>query len=146
MPAPDSSPPAPGHIQFRIDAEQGLVLSTWQGRMTDAVMLDAYRRFFGSPAYDPTHRELADLRPLDSIDLSTVGLKKMAQLVKTHRRAGPIAILASDDLAFGLGRMYAVFGRHETERIEVFRDEREATHWLGLGGDALRQVRVSPAA
>lgn len=40
------------------------------------------------------------------------------------------AIVAPDDLTFGLARMHDVFSEHEGLKIRVFRGEQEAIVWL----------------
>lgn len=48
-----------------------------------------------------------------------------------HRRGKHrTALLAGDDLSFGLSRMYEILGEHPDINLTVFRDEEEAINWL----------------
>ncbi len=129
-----TAPQNPASITYRQDAKTGIQVATWLGHMTDQAMLSHYRRYYGAADYDPTCSELADLRGLTRIDLTTVGLKKLASLAARFQRRGRTAIVTDNDLSFGLGRMYNVFGPDATNRIEVFRDIDDALAWLGHPG------------
>jgi hypothetical protein len=43
---------------------------------------------------------------------------------------GPTAIVATDDLVFGMARMYAILTEDSGARVEVFRDVESANRWL----------------
>jgi hypothetical protein len=43
---------------------------------------------------------------------------------------GPTAIVATDDVVFGMGRMYAILTDQAGARVEVFRDVESANRWL----------------
>jgi hypothetical protein len=43
---------------------------------------------------------------------------------------GPTAIVTTDDVAFGMARMYSILAEGVGVNAEVFRDVNAATHWL----------------
>src|ERR1700674_4197692 len=43
---------------------------------------------------------------------------------------GPTAIVATDDVVFGMARMYAIWTEEAGARVEVFRDVESANRWL----------------
>ena len=43
---------------------------------------------------------------------------------------GPTAIVATDDVVFGMARMYAILTEQAGARVEVFRDVESANRWL----------------
>src|ERR1700730_16769144 len=43
---------------------------------------------------------------------------------------GPTAIVATDDVVFGMARMYAILTEQVGARVEVFRDVESANRWL----------------
>ena len=45
-------------------------------------------------------------------------------------RLGPTAIVATDDVVFGMARMYAILTEDAGARVEVFRDVESANRWL----------------
>jgi|GEM_PF-1771136 len=71
------------------------------------------------------------------LDLSSAELIALADLAKDMpSRPKQVAIVANDDLTYGLGRIYA--GHRETpdSLLNVFRDEKSALEWLGLQNDS----------
>lgn len=134
MPQPSSSAHSQSEtrIIYRLEPESRVFVARWFGVMTDDVLLSHYRRYYSAPAYDPTCRELTDLRCLAGNGLTTGGIKKMAALAKRFHRSGLTAIVTESDLSFGLGRMYNVLGPDGTKRIEVFRELVPALTWLGV--------------
>lgn len=134
MPQPSSSTNSlpEARIVYRLEPHSGVFIAQWFGVMTDQVLLSHYQRYYSAPGYDPTCRELADLRGLSGNGLTTDGIKKMSALAKRYHRSGLTAIVTESDLSFGLGRMYNVLGPDGTKRIEVFRDLVPALTWLGV--------------
>jgi hypothetical protein len=48
---------------------------------------------------------------------------------------GPTAIVATNDVVFGMARMYAILTEHAGAKVEVFRDVEAARRWLqAVGG------------
>jgi hypothetical protein len=48
---------------------------------------------------------------------------------------GPTAIVATNDVVFGMARMYAILTEQAGARVEVFRDVESANRWLdGVSG------------
>ncbi len=126
--SPASEPEA--RISYAWDLERQIFVATWIGVLTDRILLRSYEAYYSAPDYDPTCRELADLRGLTGNQMTTEGLKKMAELAQRFQRSGLTAILAPTDISFGLARMYNVFGPDAAKRFEVFRDLPSALDWL----------------
>lgn len=125
---PSSDPEA--HISYAWDEERQIFVATWTGVITDRVLLRCYEAYYSAPDYDPACRELADLRGLTGVKLTTEGLKKLAELAQRYHRSGRTATLAPTDISYGLGRMYHVFGPDASTRFEVFRELPAALEWL----------------
>ena len=76
-----------------------------------------------------------DLRLWDfsifGLSLSNSQLEKLAEYGK-RRFTNPsrVAIVASEDLTFGLSRMYEVYREEDRLQFKVFRTELEARQWL----------------
>lgn len=72
---------------------------------------------------------LWDLRA--GFELGAPELQALAKATARHRPAGArAAVLATDDLAFGLSRMYEAFVGDTSDRFRVFRAREEALSWL----------------
>ena len=65
------------------------------------------------------------------LDASNVELVALADLAKElPHRPEKVAIVASDDLMYGLGRIYAGHRESDEHQLNVFRDEESALQWL----------------
>jgi hypothetical protein len=124
-----------GAISFRCEADDKVLISTWSGLVTDRIMLQHYRAYFATEGFSPSRPELADLRDVTANLLTTTGLHKMVSLVKSARRSGRSAILATSDVSYGIARMYAVLNPDGDERVGVFREAGPALKWLGAPPD-----------
>jgi len=73
-------------------------------------------------------RRLWDLR--DGVHFSHQQIQEIARKGRLWPAPARVAYLASDDLAFGLSRMYEVYGEREQFETMVFRNKQEALEWL----------------
>jgi hypothetical protein len=63
--------------------------------------------------------------------LTSTQIQELADYAKTKfSPPSRVAIVATEDLAFGLSRMYEVFRAQEMVDIEIFRHEQDAQNWL----------------
>jgi hypothetical protein len=85
------------------------------------------------PRLAPSWPELFDAREALT-DLTTAEIKDLcyaAQAAATRDKIGPTAIIATNDLLYGLARMYSGLCGGHANPIEVFREIRSAEDWLG---------------
>jgi len=83
-----------------------------------------------NPDFDPSFNHLFDMRGVIRIeDVSAHVVKRIAQ-VRIFSPLSRRAIVAPDDLAFGLSRMYEVFSRSLDSNLAVFRNVKDAMEWL----------------
>jgi hypothetical protein len=123
-----------GRITFAIDAELGIRIATFTGTIGDAELLGAYRELAADPAFDPRVDDLVDLRAVSRMDVTRSGLDELILLFQrmfTHPGRRRAAIVATSDIAFGMGRMYQLMrGVDPPEEIAVFHSYTEALAWL----------------
>jgi hypothetical protein len=85
------------------------------------------------PRLAPSWPELFDAR--DALtDITTAEIRDLcyaAQGAATNGEIGPMAIIATNDLLYGLARMYSGLCGGRANPIEVFRELRPAQDWLG---------------
>ena len=66
-----------------------------------------------------------------SLNLTSTQIQELADYAKTKfSPPSRVAIVATEDLAFGLSRMYEAFRAQEMVDIEIFRNEQDAHNWL----------------
>lgn len=126
-------------IEYRIDHDRRLVLARGSGHFTAEDMFGYQNEVWSRPEV-AGYSELIDMRPVEKIvhpspqrikDLAAVSAQMDAPLGNSK-----FAIVASDHLAFGLGRMYQAFremDERSTKKVATFRTMEEALHWLAEG-------------
>ena len=117
-------------IRYVIDRDRKRLLTHAEGLVTFQELsehLDAEERDrgLGLP-------ELFDARGATT-NVTTQQVRTLvSRAAATLRRIplGPTAIVATDDLVFGMARMYAILTEDAGARVEVFRDVESASRWL----------------
>lgn len=123
-------------IEYQIDHDRKLVLAKGRGIMTDQDFF-GYQREVWSRDDVAGYDELVDMSEVEHIDLqSSDRVCQLASLSADMDAASPaskLAIIAPQDIAFGLGRMYATYRELDTrsrKRVAVFRSREEAFAFL----------------
>lgn len=122
-------------ISYRIDVERGLVLTTASGTLTDDDILQLKDRLVRDPDFTPGMKELSDIRNIDALDVTPAGIRAMVQQDgKDSERITfqRLALVLSDDVAFGMARMYQTLTGSRMANVGVFRDIEQAKAWLQL--------------
>lgn len=125
-------------ITYRIDPDQGLILTTATGVLTDDELLDHKRALAADPDFSPGMRQLSDVRGVERLDVTPQGVRLMVALDRHQADqlgAWKLAIVTTADFVFGTARMYQTMTDEELKHVQVFRDMAEARSWLGLPAD-----------
>jgi len=127
-------------IEYQIDHTRRLVTAQGRGVFSDQDVFEYQQAVWSRPevaGYD----ELIDMRAVERIvQPSANRVRQLAALSASMDAGRPsrFAIVASQDLAFGLGRMYQTFrGLEEssTKEVGVFRTRGDAMAFLGIEGE-----------
>ncbi len=123
-------------IESTIDHERRLVTARGRGTLTHEDVF-VYQREVWSRADVAGYDELVDLSDIDRIDSpSTAEVRNLATLSASMDPRGSrskLAIVARDDFAFALGRMYETYrglDPRSTKEARVFRTVTEALAYL----------------
>lgn len=114
---------------YDIDSERRFIQTRFFGVITLEDAESFYRASKADPRFDPMFAELIDLTDADSTQFPTGKIRERADAAPkiTARRA----IVVSNDLAFGLARMYSTYvDINGGALVNVFRDRAEAMSWL----------------
>jgi hypothetical protein len=118
--------------RYTIDTQQRLIWSSYDGALTDDVLLGHDERLREDPSFDPGYSHLADFTAAGDVSVTPDGLRKLAQLspfAPTIRRA----IVAPQAVVYGLARMFQVFNPRATaQNHRIFATVPEASAWLGV--------------
>ncbi|HEX6039855.1 hypothetical protein [Longimicrobium sp.] len=120
-------------IRFRTDLARGVRIAAFHGTVDGGELLHAYRTQLDHPDYDPSLDDLVDLREVEMLDVSAAALRELMSMfsrVDALGYATRLAIVAHNDLGYGLGRMYEMMRDGAPEEVSVFRDLDEAFDWL----------------
>jgi hypothetical protein len=124
-------------IQIRTDPTVRLRHTIMGGTVDDDELVDAYSAVLADPNFDPTLNDLVDARAVRRVDVTPVGVRRLAELVQQIDRLSlptKIAVVTGDDIAYNAARMYEAIraGQNAPAEHRVFRDIAEARAWLGL--------------
>ncbi len=123
-------------ILHTINEQLGIVLSSWVGQISDSELLPSYQQLYENELWKPGFHEIVDLRDADMSSVSSEGLDRLASMVKRYTIGKcdefKTAVVAPDDLHFGIARIYEVHSSESPEIVMVFRDLNRAFEWLGI--------------
>jgi hypothetical protein len=119
-------------ISYRIDAVRKIVYTTIKGETTEE-QLERHSHTIGSdPEIDTSFVELVYVDPSSSASVTRSAIRKSAGTLSVYPPIEKIAIAASQDVTFGLARMFEMLADESPIEIRVFRGEAEARSWLGI--------------
>ena len=125
-------------IEYWIDDERRVVFVEGQGVFTDDDVLGYQKEVWSRPEV-AGYGELVDMSGVTQVELPSpkrIGL--LAALSASMDPPGPpskLAIVAPEDMVFGLGKMYQARRSLEpasTKEVRVFREREPAIEWLKI--------------
>jgi hypothetical protein len=126
----------PVPLDYRIDHKQRLVHVTAHGVIT-ADALFAYQKAAWSDPAIAEYDELADMSGVEDVEApspsNVSALAGFSARMDASAKPTKLAIVARDDLLFGLGRMYQAYREMKpgsNKEVAVFRSMPEALAWL----------------
>lgn len=124
------------NISFHIDTELNTVFTKASGPISINDLIQNATNIQNHPLFRKNMNSLVDLtkaQPAGNIDFSKVNkFRSFIESVQDIRGECKWAIVAPEDLVFGLSRMYAIMADDLSIRTRIFRSEKEAQGWLGI--------------
>ena len=115
---------------YKIDKPRRLVMSTAAGVLTKAEVLSLQDQLRKDPDFDPTFSQLSDLTHVTDIDITGADMRELAARTAFSPKSRR-AVIASNDLAYGLARMFEQFRETKGDQgIRVFRKLEDALDWV----------------
>ena len=123
-------------ISFNFKPEYNVVICRHVGTIDDQEFISSYHSLFEEDRFDPAMDLLVDLRQADSSKRSQEAIQEFAGYLKgwmqkTEERSR-VAVIAPEDVSFGLARMYEVYAEPAHRDFMVFRETNAALEWLGI--------------
>jgi hypothetical protein len=122
-------------IEIR-DVRDGLgVMITATGFLSEEEYLDSLRQHLTQDRekFKRYRYSLSDFSDLTGFEIRTSAVRTVADLCRSAARVNPdmvVAVVAAQDAAFGLSRMWEALSDEGAWEIHVFRKREEAREWI----------------
>ncbi|MFA5834969.1 MAG: hypothetical protein WDA22_15945 [Bacteroidota bacterium] len=121
-------------ITFSFDIETNIRTATYSGSISDGELIASYQALLTRPDYNPTAKDLVDLRLVDRFNVSSEALRNLISMYNPKDRLGHrprLAIISASDFTYGMSRIYEMLrGDEVSEEIHIFRNYDDAVLWL----------------
>lgn len=123
-------------ITYQLKPDERVVILVHVGAVSDAEFLSFYKALYENNIFDNSFNLLVDLRQTESSVRSSTALNELANFIgRQYLNATvrpKVAVVAPEDISFGLARMYEIFSGDVPWEFVVFRAADAALAWLGL--------------
>jgi hypothetical protein len=114
------------------DVKNNVLRVTVEGRVTDAIMLDAYTTVARYVASRPPCRGIIDVTPVTKFDVSSSAIRQMAESSPAFPTAYVRVFVASTSFVYGMARMFQMLGEKTRPNLHIVRTLDEAYLLLQL--------------
>jgi hypothetical protein len=132
-------------IAHTIDTGRRLVQSRLWDVVTETDAWGSAAALMNDPSFDPTFRQLADMREVKEIEVSTNTVRELA-IMHIFAPQTKRALVVASDLQYGIGHMTTSFAEGGDQQVAVFRSVAEAERWLGLEAATPPRSAITDAA
>ena len=115
---------------FEFDPVNNILRYTWEGNLTDEVLVEgdaAGRRLL---AARPPCRGILDFSKVTRADASSETIRKIASLPPAYGLDQAVVLVAPYDVVYGLSRMFVIIGERSRPNLNVVRTMEEAYRLL----------------
>ena len=125
-------------FDFRIDRQNRVVLFKAIGTFSSEDLRTCVAAVVADPDFEPDCDHLVDLRRITTFEPSAQDLRARAKRDAANEKlnAGRIAIVSSNDIVYGMTRMYEILMDDASVSVRTFKTMEEAMTWLGLPIDS----------
>jgi len=126
-------------VKHYIDTKSRLIITTWEGDAVDIDFIEEiqkYQKDIQNKTEYKNYNEVVNFSKVKGIKLTTEGIKNIGGIAaQTDRNeiCRKLAFIVSNNLAFGLVRMYQAyrsFEKNSNKEIRVFKNENDAFEWI----------------
>jgi hypothetical protein len=115
---------------YKIDKERKLVMSTAAGELTKDEVRSLQDQLRKDPDFDPNFSQLSDLTHVTAMNITGAEMEGLAERTAFSPKSRR-AVLASNNLAFGLARIFEQIREAKGDQgIRVFRKLEDALNWI----------------
>jgi hypothetical protein len=134
-------------FSFHVDTEHGIVLFKGEGTFSSADALSCVEKVMADPAFQPRFNHLVDLRAVTAWEPRARDIRVRAMRNHDNARfdASRVAIVSSDDVVYGMARMYEILMSDASVHVRAFREMDEAAVWLKETGEKSGTTPSAPS-
>lgn len=116
---------------YEIDTDRRIIFSTASGVLTEDDLRGHRKQLRADPFFDPSFDQLWDCSEVTKV---AVGIEVVRFLSRSssYEAGAKRAVVAPDDITFGLARMFQTLHEDAPEEVRIFRSREEARRWLKL--------------
>lgn len=116
---------------YIIDLARSLVLSRGWDVVTDRELLAHVHTLTADPRFARNFRQLADLRDVTDVQITPSCIREMVRL-NPYRAGARRAVVITNDVVFGMARMYQILSDESSDELQIFRKMDDALQWLWI--------------
>ncbi|MGD0507202.1 MAG: hypothetical protein ABSA27_05365 [Terriglobales bacterium] len=117
-------------IVMEFDARNNILRGTLEGRVTDAIVLDAYASAARYVESRPPCRGITDISRVTKFEVSSHAIRKLAQSAPVIAAGYMRVIVAPQDFRYGMMRMFQMLSEKSRPELHVVRTMDEAYRLL----------------
>ena len=125
---------------YKINTEHNIVIFKARGAFTAEILFNCLKEVISSAGFQPGFNHLVDLREVTSFPATTADMHKRVELdLDIEKQLGKckIALVTSNELVFGMSRMYEMLMDNAIPEVRSFRNINEAILWMGIEKELL---------
>jgi len=120
-------------IQFAFDAENGILLCEFSGRLNDKGLMDYQAEAKKRAKQVKARIMILEFKNITSVDVSMAGISLIAKAAPAARGAGkPRIIVAPTELIYGKSRAFEMLAEGSRPGLRIVRSRKEAYALLNI--------------
>ena len=127
---------------FEFDAVNQILRYSWEGQITDEVLLNGDATGRKLLASLPPCRGILDFSKVTAFDASSETIRKIAKMAPAYGVGQAVVLVAPTDVVYGLARMFVMLGEKSRPNEYVVRTMAEAYQLLGVAAPQFNPIAV----
>jgi len=127
-------------IVMEFDATNNILRVTPTGRLTDALLEDAYAAVSRYVASHPPCRGISDFSQVTEVEISSSVIRRLARISPAFPEGYMRIVVAPQGHVYGMARMFQLLGEETRPHLHVVRTMAEAHRLLGVEFPDFRPV------
>lgn len=127
---------------FGFDAGNKVFRCTWQGQISDRILLEGYAAMGKLLASRRPCRGLQDFTEVTAGEISSETINELSRMPPIYGTDSTVVFVALKDLHYGLLRQFSILGDGNLPNLHIVRTMEEAYRLLNLDGPQFTHVEI----